>query len=410
MPAAHAARAARARGGRWHRAQRGRARHRLRGRDRQARGQPLRGGQALRRVAQGEAGAGWRFRGRRLDARQGLARATGRAAGGLLGARQAPLRLPRGLGLRRSQPRGREGRGSSRSPSTPARSTWTPELNAPTTWVAPKLVAEVAYQGWTDDGHLRAPVFLRLRDDIDAKKVRREQGARRPRWHLPIRAAPIEDVVAQLERAKGEVTLAVDGQRFKVTNLDRVYWPANEALRQPAVTKRDLMRYYAQVSPYMLPHLADRPLTMIRMPDGIGGQRFFQKHWTQARPDFVEAITVFSGHKDEEHEYLLANNLPTLLWLAQSGTLELHVWHSRARLGPDTKREGHRLRHLARIPRGFDPQLPGLRALRHRPVHLLGQGGAGRRARAQHAGVREGQGGRVPRARAAGRHGPARRS
>jgi bifunctional non-homologous end joining protein LigD len=211
----------------------------------------------------------------------------------------------------------------------------TPELNGPTTWVAPKLVAEVAYQGWTDDDHLRAPVFLRLRDDIDAKKVRREKAAA-PAAAPADPRDPIEDVVAQLERAKGDATLAVDGRRFKVTHLDRVYWPANEALRQPAVTKRDLMRYYAQVSPYMLPHLADRPLTMIRMPDGIGGQRFFQKHWTQARPDFVEAITVFSGHKDEEHEYLLANNLPTLLWLAQSGTLELHVWHSRAHPGPDT--------------------------------------------------------------------------
>jgi bifunctional non-homologous end joining protein LigD len=90
----------------------------------------------------------------------------------------------------------------------------------------------------------------------------------------------------------------------------------------------------------MLPHLADRPLTMIRMPDGIEGQRFFQKHWTQARPDFVEAITVFSGHKDEEHEYLLANNLATLLWLAQSGTLELHIWHSRARPGDDAASKG----------------------------------------------------------------------
>jgi len=76
---------------------------------------------------------------------------------------------------------------------------------------------------------------------------------------------------------------------------------------------------------------------MIRMPDGIGGQRFFQKHWEQARPEFVEAISVFSGHKDEKHEYLLCNNLPTLLWLAQSGTLEFHVWHSRAALGADTK-------------------------------------------------------------------------
>jgi bifunctional non-homologous end joining protein LigD len=86
----------------------------------------------------------------------------------------------------------------------------------------------------------------------------------------------------------------------------------------------------------MLPHLADRPLTMIRMPNGIDGERFFQKHWEQARPDFVDSIVVFSGHKDESHEYLLCNNLPTLLWLAQSGTLEFHVWHSRAAAGRDT--------------------------------------------------------------------------
>jgi bifunctional non-homologous end joining protein LigD len=115
-----------------------------------------------------------------------------------------------------------------------------------------------------------------------------------------------------------------------------VYWPADAALKQPALTKRDLLRYLAQVSPFMLPHLADRPLTMIRMPDGIKGQRFYQKHWAQERPPFVETITVFSEHKDESHEYLLCNNLPTLLWLAQSGTLEFHVWHSRVRTGADS--------------------------------------------------------------------------
>jgi bifunctional non-homologous end joining protein LigD len=85
----------------------------------------------------------------------------------------------------------------------------------------------------------------------------------------------------------------------------------------------------------MIPHLRDRPLTMIRMPEGIDGERFFQKHWEQSRPDFVEAVTVFSGHKDEEHEYLLANNLPTLVWLGQVGTLEFHVWHSRASVEAD---------------------------------------------------------------------------
>src|SRR5467141_3082107 len=112
------------------------------------------------------------------------------------------------------------------------------------------------------------------------------------------------------------------------------------ALKQPALTKRDLLRYFAQVSSFILPHLEDRPLTMIRMPDGIHGQRFFQKHWEQERPDFVQTITVFSAHKDEQHAYLLCNNLPTLLWLAQSGTLEFHVWHSRAKPGPDTAGKG----------------------------------------------------------------------
>jgi bifunctional non-homologous end joining protein LigD len=79
---------------------------------------------------------------------------------------------------------------------------------------------------------------------------------------------------------------------------------------------------------------------MIRMPQGIRGERFFQKHWREERPRFVEAITVYSGHKEESHEYLLCNNLATLLWLAQSGTLEFHVWHSRARLSADAASQG----------------------------------------------------------------------
>ncbi|HET9046774.1 MAG TPA: non-homologous end-joining DNA ligase, partial [Casimicrobiaceae bacterium] len=209
-----------------------------------------------------------------------------------------------------------------------------PLLNAPTTWVEPKLVAELEFHSWTEDGALRAPVFLRLRDDIDARTVRRVEASVRNVDVLPPRT-PIDDVLAQLDNAKANLTLAVGRHQIRLTHLDRVYWPPDASLAQPALTKRDLLRYFAQVSPYILTHLADRPLTMIRMPDGIGGQRFFQKHWEQARPDFVESVTVFSGSKEEEHEYLLCNNLATLLWLAQSGTLEFHVWHSRARPGAD---------------------------------------------------------------------------
>jgi len=205
-----------------------------------------------------------------------------------------------------------------------------PELNAPTTWVEPEVVAEVSFQSWTAEGALRAPVFLRLRDDVDAKAVAREAA----------QASVDDEILAQLDQRKNAFTLAVGAQTIRLSNLDRVYWPADPALKQPALTKRDLLRYLAQVAPLMLPHLADRPLTMIRMPDGIHGQRFFQKHWEQDKPDFVDTITVFSGHKDESHEYLVCNNLPTLLWLAQSGTLEFHVWHSRAKAGPDAPSHG----------------------------------------------------------------------
>ncbi|QNP42007.1 DNA ligase D [Lysobacter solisilvae (ex Woo and Kim 2020)] len=221
-----------------------------------------------------------------------------------------------------------------------------PDLPRPITWVEPQVVAEVEFHEWTDDAHLRAPVFLRLRDDIDARTVQRPH----PRLHANTDTAgntergtgadtqrndDIDAVLQQLDTPRKQFDLAIGAHRIHLSNLDRVYWPADAAIEQPALSKRDLLRYLAQVSPLMLPHLADRPLTMIRMPDGIRGQRFFQKHWEQARPGFVEAVTVFSGSKDEQHEYLLCNNLPTLLWLAQSGTLEFHVWHSRAQVGAD---------------------------------------------------------------------------
>jgi bifunctional non-homologous end joining protein LigD len=227
------------------------------------------------------------------------------------------------------------------------------ELHRPTTWLQPKLVAEVTYSEWTAAGSLRAPVFVRLREDIEPRNVRRTEGAR-------VGADPPDNggaaegaaadpsanaadevgaILEQLEQRAERIDLQVGAARIRLTNLDRVYWPA--ALKREApVTKRDLLRYLARVGRFMLPHLLDRPLTMIRMPEGINGERFFQKHWEQSLPEFVETVTVFSETKDGEHRYLLANNLPTLLWLGQVGTLEFHIWHSRARPGPDAPGAG----------------------------------------------------------------------
>jgi bifunctional non-homologous end joining protein LigD len=211
-----------------------------------------------------------------------------------------------------------------------------PELHSPTTWARPELVAEVKFQEWTQDGYLRAPVFLRLREDVDPKNVRRSDPERGGQASVAPRAGSlVDDVLRQLENKKPACTIAMGPHQIKLTHLDRVYWPADPALKQAALTKRDLLRYFARISHCVLPHLADRPLTMIRMPEGIGGERFYQKHWDSELPAFAETVRIYSESRDERQDYLVCNNLPTLLWLAQSGTLEFHVWHSRTKPGPD---------------------------------------------------------------------------
>ncbi|MEJ0038921.1 MAG: DNA ligase D [Gammaproteobacteria bacterium] len=243
-----------------------------------------------------------------------------------------------------------------------------PPLHRPTSWVEPKLVVEVTFAGWTADGLMREPVFMRVRDDIrarsiTAKRLPRAVGggsdesgagtaseADKPEPSAPTRATKstprptptptpaneIAEVLQQLAGVQKQLTLDVGGAKVPLSNLDRIYWPPDPRFKQPAVTKRDFIRYLAAVSPYMLPHLKDRPLTMIRMPAGIDGERFFQKHWDASYPEFVQTMTVFSEHKDDRHDYILGNNLPTLLWLGQVGSLEFHVWHSRAAVAPDS--------------------------------------------------------------------------
>src|SRR5260221_6116395 len=92
---------------------------------------------------------------------------------------------------------------------------------------------------------------------------------------------------------------------------------------------------------------------MIRMPEGIAGERFYQKHWDPELPAFAKKITIFSEHKDERHDYLVCDNLATLLWLAQSGTLEFHVWHSRAKPRPDAATQSPH--HSSSLPRARGP-------------------------------------------------------
>ena len=206
-----------------------------------------------------------------------------------------------------------------------------------TQWVRPVLVARVKFAQWTADLRLRAPVFGGLRSDLTATSVSREAAdltatpAPEPESHRLETYAT--EVIEQLSDSREALTVEISGHRVDLTNLSKIFWPAADG--RPAVTKRDMIRYFARMGPVVLPHLRDRPLTLTRYPDGIHGQSFYQKHWAHTLPDFVETVSLFSSHNEGDQEYILVNNFPTLVWLAQLADLELHPWLSRTVLEPD---------------------------------------------------------------------------
>lgn len=214
--------------------------------------------------------------------------------------------------------------------------------NTPITFVKPELVAVVRFAEWTDDGHLRAPSFIGLREDKAPAEVRRETAIEAPveATANPAKAgadSEVESILAQLEDPREEFSLKVGKHRVRVTNMSKALWPEMEGQR--ALTKRDLLVYLAKVSPYLLPHMRDRPLTLTRYPNGIAAEHFYQKHWEGQLPAFVETVTIYSGHNEGDGEYLLCNNLQTLLWLGHLADIELHTWYSR--VGPEP--DGHHL-------------------------------------------------------------------
>jgi bifunctional non-homologous end joining protein LigD len=110
----------------------------------------------------------------------------------------------------------------------------------------------------------------------------------------------------------------LDGRTLRLTNLDKVLYP------RTGFTKGDLIRWYADVAPVLLPHLRDRPLTLKRYPDGVEGEHFYEKQCPSHRPEWVQTTAVWSGRSDREIDYCLCQDLPTLVWLGNLADLELH--------------------------------------------------------------------------------------
>jgi bifunctional non-homologous end joining protein LigD len=169
-------------------------------------------------------------------------------------------------------------------------------------WVKPELVAEVEFAEWTHDGRLRAPSFQGLREDKSAREVRREE--------------PFPPVIRKGNRV------------LKLSNLDKVFFPDD------GITKGDLLAYYRAVAPVVLPHIRDRPFTMKRYPDGIGGGFFFQKDAPTHMPEWIPTVEVEATTRDRPRRTRtisapLVNDELALLWMVNMGCIDLNTWYSR---------------------------------------------------------------------------------
>lgn len=182
------------------------------------------------------------------------------------------------------------------SPFSPPPAGW---LGSHAHWVQPSLVAEVMFTEWTEDGKIRHPSFQGLRRDKPPRGVRREDAVESPP------AASGRPVVAEVA----------------ISHPDRVLYPAER------LTKLDIAQYYERIGDEMLPHVEGRALTLVRCPDGLGGECFYMKHSKVWAPSQLRRVRI--QEKTKVGEYLVIQSVPGLVALAQMGILEIHTWNTR---------------------------------------------------------------------------------
>jgi len=182
-----------------------------------------------------------------------------------------------------------------------------PKIKDPVTWVRPEVVCQVRFLDWTQDGMLRAPVFVGLRDDKKPEEVVREMASQGPSLDL---------------RAK-EATVEIDGHALKFTNLDKVFFPKD------GWKKRDLLLFYNDVAEFLVPHLQGRPLSLKRYPNGIAEDYFFQKNAGSHFPDWLHLEPIVEHHPPKTNQYPVANDRASLLYLVNLGCIDHNPWMSR---------------------------------------------------------------------------------
>ncbi|MBT1700206.1 DNA ligase D [Fulvivirgaceae bacterium PWU4] len=222
----------------------------------------------------------------------------------------------------------------------------TPDYNKPSrfrpnppkaevTWLKPKLVAEVAYRSTGADGSMRHPSFRGLREDKNVKDVKREQPV--PAEEIVQENGGAPQIITAVGKRERKTLLNptdetqvrnINGHELKFTNLSKVFWP------EIGITKRDMLNYYYQVAPYMLPYMKDRPQTLNRFPNGIHGESFYQKDVTGKVPGWIETYKYFSEGDQRQKHFMVCTDEASLLYIASLGCIEMNPWSSRVQ-SPD---------------------------------------------------------------------------
>ena len=235
--------------------------------------------------------------------------------------------------------------------------------DAKATWLKPNLVCEVSFREMTEDGVMRHPSFKGMREDKPAKAVGRETALptkkvvaeERPAKGSPLAKPAKKSAPKKSARAKAPAKAArsraatapqpasksttprktllnptdesqsreINGHNLQFTNLSKIFWPKEK------YTKRDLLNYYYQVAPFILPYMNDRPQSLNRHPNGINGPSFYQKNVSGKVPDWIKTFPYHTAEDNEDKEFLVCTNEASLLYMIGLGCIEVNPWSSR---------------------------------------------------------------------------------
>ena len=208
------------------------------------------------------------------------------------------------------------------------------KTNSPVTWVRPELICEIKYSEVTTGGMFRHPVFLHLRNDknineVNMKNIKDSEPVSKPNKQKKISDKKEKGAKGNKRRATPKESTDESSETYTfgkttvtVSNPSKIYFPKEK------ITKKDVIDYYISMADYILPYLKGRPESLLRHPNGIAGQSFFQKDAADNVPPFVSHQLIHSESNNKEINYIVCDNIATLVYLNNLGCIELNPWHS----------------------------------------------------------------------------------